>query len=48
MTHILIKPTAKFANKVRKKYTNDKNYYTVKDYCHDTVKYRGAVHSMVI
>ena len=29
-----------------KKFANDKNYLKVRDHCHYTGKYRGAVHSI--
>ena len=30
----------------KKKFTKDKNYQRVRDYCHYTGKYRGAAHSI--
>ena len=30
--------------KIEHKYTNDKNYGNIRDQCHNTGKYRGAVH----
>ena len=32
--------------KILKKFANDKNYQKVRDHCHFTGKYRGAVHNI--
>ena len=35
-----------FKEKFENKYVKDKKYCKVKNYCHQTGKYRGAVHSL--
>ena len=35
-----------FEKKFKDKYTNDKKYHKIKDYCHHTGKHVGAVHSI--
>ena len=47
MCHMEKQNSATFANKKTvHKYTNDKKYQKVKDYCCYTDKYRGAAHSI--
>ena len=36
----------KMKEKIENKYVKDKKYHKLRDYCHYTGEYRGAVHSI--